>query len=172
MGDARGELSERGQLFGLDQPVLRGLQIFQRLCQFKRAGFDAFEQSDVLDGNRGLVGKSRRQFYLLVGKRPHLGARHDDDTDRLAFAQHRHADDGAKIPQSLCLVEGVVGVCLDIGNMNDNSLEQRACRCRTAIRHHRNVSDVIHELVGKSVEFTAKKYAVLLPRDGGLLGIT
>ena len=101
-------------------------QILQRRCQFARAGFDTFEQADVLDGDRRLVGEGRRQFDLLVGERPHLGARHDDDADRLAFAQHRHAEDGAKIAQPLRLVEGVVGICLDVGNVNDDPLEQRA----------------------------------------------
>lgn len=171
MRDARGELSERGELLGLHQPVLRRPQLLQRFRQFARTRLDTLEQTNVFDGNGGLIGERRGEFDLLVGKRPHLGTRHDDDADRLAFAQHRDADDGTEITQPLCLVEGVVGVRLDVGNVNDGPLKQCTRRCRAAIRHDRNVSDVLHEFGGKSVRLAAKKYAVLLPGDGGLLGI-
>ena len=41
--DAGGQLSERGQLLGLHQAVLRGAQFFQRLRQFAGTGFHFFE---------------------------------------------------------------------------------------------------------------------------------
>ena len=75
VGDAGGQLAQRGELLGLHQAVLRGLQILQRLRQFAGAGFDALEQPHVLDRDHGLVGEGRDQFDLLVGERPHLCAR-------------------------------------------------------------------------------------------------
>ena len=57
--DAGGQLAERGELLGLHQAVLGGPQIFQRLCQFARARFDAFKKANVLDRDRRLVGEGR-----------------------------------------------------------------------------------------------------------------
>ena len=44
MSDARGKLAQRGELLRLNQPVLRGTQVFQRCRQFPRAGFNTLEQ--------------------------------------------------------------------------------------------------------------------------------
>ena len=89
--DAGGELAERSQLLGLDQAILRGAEVIERSSQLPRAGFDTFEQANIFDRDGSLVGKSGSQLDLLFGKRPRLGARHNDDADRLAFAQHRHS---------------------------------------------------------------------------------
>ena len=43
------------------------------------------------------------QLDLLVGERPHLGARQCEHADRDAFAQHRNAEHGAKTAESLRL---------------------------------------------------------------------
>ena len=63
--DAGGQLTERGELLGLDQAVLRGAQVLQRLRQFARAGLNAFEQAHVLDRNRRLVGEGRANSICL-----------------------------------------------------------------------------------------------------------
>ena len=66
MRDPGGQLAERGELLRLDEAVLRGPQVLYRSRQFARAGFDAFEQPYVLNGDHRLVGKSRHQFDLLA----------------------------------------------------------------------------------------------------------
>ena len=60
--DAGGQLTERGELLGLDQAVLRGAQVLQRLRQFAGAGLDAFEQAHVLDRDHRLVGEGLQQL--------------------------------------------------------------------------------------------------------------
>ena len=50
VGDAGGELAERGHLLGLDQVGLGRLQALQRIAQFG-------EQANILDGDDGLRGK-------------------------------------------------------------------------------------------------------------------
>ena len=47
--DAGGELTERGELLRLNQAVLCGTQFLQRLRQFARARFNAFEQAGVFN---------------------------------------------------------------------------------------------------------------------------
>ena len=103
MRDAGGELAKRGKLLRLHQAVLRGAQVLQRGGQFARASLDAFEQADVLNCNRGLVGKGRDQLDLLVGEGPHLRARQGQHTDRTTLAQHRNGKQRAEIAQSLSL---------------------------------------------------------------------
>ena len=70
--------------------------------QFAGARFNLFEQADILDRDRRLVGECRSELDLLVGERPHLGARQTYHADRHALAQHRHAEHGAVIRRSSC----------------------------------------------------------------------
>ena len=66
-----------------------------------RARLHLVEQPHVLDRDHRLVGEGRDQLDLLVGERPHLGARQHDHADRNALAQERHAKDGAVAAKSL-----------------------------------------------------------------------
>ena len=50
--DAGGQLAKRGELLGLDQPLLRGPELLERFRQFPGARFDVLEQARVLDGKR------------------------------------------------------------------------------------------------------------------------
>ena len=68
--DAGGELAERGELLGLDQAILRGAQILERVRQLSGALLHLLEQPHVLDRDRGLVGKGRDKFDLLLGEGP------------------------------------------------------------------------------------------------------
>ena len=70
--DPGGQLSQRCKLLGLNEAILRGTQFLQRLPQLARARFYVFKQADVLDRDGRLVGESRDQFDLLVGKGPHF----------------------------------------------------------------------------------------------------
>ena len=54
----------------------------------------------------------------LVGERTRLRARQGNYADRYAFAQHRNAEHSAKTAQSLRFGEAVIGVCLNVGNVN------------------------------------------------------
>ena len=121
--DAGGQLPKRGELLGLDQAVLRGPQILQRLRQFARARFFRFEQPHILDCDRRLVGEGRYQLDLLIGERVNLTARKRDDTDRLALAQQRNANHRAKPPISSCFFSYIV-VGPDVVNSNNRALKQ------------------------------------------------
>src|SRR6516165_7798832 len=54
------------------------------------------EQPHILDRNCRLVGEGLDQLDLLVGERPHLGARQCETPDGDPVAQHRNAEHGAK----------------------------------------------------------------------------
>src|SRR4029077_15510029 len=54
-------------------------------------------QTDIADGDHGLVCKSLQQADLLVAERTHLSAAKHDDADAFAFAQQWHAQRGANI---------------------------------------------------------------------------
>ena len=68
VGDAGGELAERGHLLGLDQVGLGRLQPLQRVAQLG-------EQPHVLDGDHGLGGEGFEQFDLLRREGAGLGLR-------------------------------------------------------------------------------------------------
>ncbi len=62
VGDAGGELAERGQLFGLHQAILRGAEVFERLRQAPSCGAcTSFEQPDIRDRDHRLVGEGLRR---------------------------------------------------------------------------------------------------------------
>ena len=85
------QLAERGELFRLDQSVLRGPQILQRLRQFAGAGLHTFEKSHILNCDDGLVGEGRQQFDLFISVWLLAAALERHDANRLAFAHKRHA---------------------------------------------------------------------------------
>ena len=151
MRDAGGQLAKRGELLGLHQAVLRGPQVLQRLRQFAGAGLHALEQPHVLDRDRRLVGEGRDQLDLLVGERPHLVTRQGQNADRVALAQHRNAEDGAKAAQLLRLDKCVFRVRLHVGNMHDLALKQGPSCRRATLRNDWQVSDVLREVVGEAV---------------------
>ena len=143
MRDASGELTKRGKLLRLDQAVLRGAQVLQRCGKLTRAGLHAFEQTNILDRNRRLVGKGRDQLDLLVSERPHFRAHQSQDADRDTLAQHWNSKDCAEIAQSLRLGSSIFRISLYVGDMNYPAFEQRAPGRRASLGLDRNISDVI-----------------------------
>ena len=97
MRDAGGELTERGELLRLDEAVLRGAEVLQRLRQFARTGLNAFEQAHVLDCNRGLVSERRCQLNLFIGEWAHFRARQTQHAGWDTLAQHWDGEDRAVI---------------------------------------------------------------------------
>ena len=75
VGDAGGELAERGELFRLDQPVLRLAQVVERGGEFFRARLHLVEQAHVLDRDHGLVGEGLDDLDLACGEMSRLLAR-------------------------------------------------------------------------------------------------
>ena len=125
VSDTGGQLAERGELLGLHQAILRGLQILQRLGQFAGAGFDALEQAHILDCNRSLVSEGRHQLDLLVGEGPNLYARQCKHADCCTLAKHRHSKYCPEAAQPLGRCKGVVRVGLNIRNV-DRTPDQKS----------------------------------------------
>ena len=55
--------------------------MLQRLAQFRITFAKLLEQSNVLNGDNGLVGKSLKQFYLSIVERTNFLATNIDHTD-------------------------------------------------------------------------------------------
>ena len=68
VSDARHQPSQRGQLFGLYEAVLRGAEILERLRQLPCALLDLGEQPRVLDGDHRLTGEGFQELDLRLGK--------------------------------------------------------------------------------------------------------
>jgi len=94
-----------------------------------------------------------------------------DDANWRAFAQHRNAEKGAIIAQSLRLVKTIVRVCLHVRNMNHHAFEQRASGGGTAVRRDGDASDMVHEFAREAEALRAIESPVFLPGDGGLVGL-
>ena len=95
VSDARGELAERGELLGLDQPILRPAQIVERGGEFLRARLHLVEQTHVLDRDHGLVGESLHDLDLAIGEIARLLAREHQRALDAGFSQQWHAHEGA-----------------------------------------------------------------------------
>src|SRR4029434_4456000 len=103
--DTGGQLTEGRKLLCLYQTVLCGTQILQRGSQFTRTSLDAFEQTNILDGYRCLVGESLDQRDLCVGKRLDFRLRESDDALRNSFAEHWDCEHCPKGEHFLSIVE-------------------------------------------------------------------
>ena len=96
--DAGGELAERGELFGLDQPVLRGLQVLERARQLVGPMLHLLEQPGVLDGDHRLVGEGlgqARSAFARMGPTTLRSNEHADDLPIPAEAARREGADAA-----------------------------------------------------------------------------
>ena len=54
-----------------------------------------FEQADILDRDRRLIGKGRQQRNVLLLEWPHLRPAHHDCAEGATFTHQRHAENGA-----------------------------------------------------------------------------
>ena len=147
MSDACGELAQRGEFLGLDQPVLCGTQFLQRQREFAGARLNLVEQPGILDRDRRLIGERHNELDLLVGERSHLGAQQCKDADCRSLALHRHAKHGAVIGDLLPFDKGVVGIGLHIGNMDDGAFKQRSSDRGAALRFDGKIPNQIDELL-------------------------
>ena len=91
MGDTRGELPERGEFLGLDQPILRGTQLVERERQLVGALLYLLEHANIADGDHGLIGEGLQQGDLFIAERLYFGAAKHDNSDALTLAQQRNA---------------------------------------------------------------------------------
>src|SRR5262249_54274459 len=66
--DAGGELSERGEFFGLHQAILSGAQVLQGFYQFACSRLHAFEKSRILDRQHRLGGEGLQELDGALGK--------------------------------------------------------------------------------------------------------
>ena len=148
LGDADDGVERRAQLVAHVGEELR--LVLARLCELAALVLDFVEQPHVLDRDHRLVGEGRDQLDLLVGERPHLGARQRENADRHAFAQHRNAEHGAKTAQLLRFGERVFRVGQHIGNMDDSAFEQGASGDVAATRLDRHISGPVHEFGARS----------------------
>ena len=110
MRDAGGELAQGSELLGLDQPILRGAQIVERLRQFPRALLNLGEQACVLDGDHGLVGKGLHQFDLLVRERAGFRPPEREHAFDGAVAHQRHRESRAIAAEFRPGAEIVIGI--------------------------------------------------------------
>ena len=116
--NAGGELAERGELFGLHEPVLRLAQIVERLLELARARLNFVEQADVLDRNHGLIGEGFEKLDLPFVERTHGLPRDDEPANRLAAAHQRRRKQRPVVAAGLVAGLRVFGVGENIGDMD------------------------------------------------------
>ncbi len=69
--------------------------LLQRFLQVRRLRLHLLEQTDIADGDHGLVGEGLQQGDLLIAERLHFSAAEHDRANALALAQQRHAQNAA-----------------------------------------------------------------------------
>src|SRR5215469_6989980 len=86
----RGEVARR-RIDDLQYLGRRGL-LLQGFTEVTVAGFQFPVETDILQGDRRLVGESLDEFYLGGRKRPCLTPVADDHADRQSVAEDWHAE--------------------------------------------------------------------------------
>ena len=86
------------------------------------------EQTDILDCDYGLVGKSRHKLDLFLGEWPYISTQQYERADRLAFTEKGHAKDGAGVAAEPLRIgpKRVVRVGMHVGYMDHSSFEARS----------------------------------------------
>ena len=88
--DAGGQLTERGELLGLDQPLLCGSKLLERFRQFACPGFDILEQARILDREHRLAGEGLEQVDCRGREEAWLLTAHYKRANNAAWPQERH----------------------------------------------------------------------------------
>src|SRR6516162_9775113 len=118
---------ERGTAYCLEH-VGRCSLLLQRLTQF-------VEQPGVLDGDDRLGGEVLQQLDLFIGERLDFDSSNRDDADDLVYPQHRHRKDGPMHLLIIVVIVGppILGICLDIVNVDNATLQNGSSRRRASI---------------------------------------
>src|SRR5262249_43523272 len=107
-----------------------GRLLLDGLAQRVRPRLPLLEQSRVLDGDHGLIGKSLEQSNLSLREELHFAAAECDCANRDTFSHHGHAKYRAETPVSCVFAAlgkfGVFG--LQVGNMEGSPIENRSAR--------------------------------------------
>ena len=101
MGDAGGELAERGELFRLHEPVLRLAQVVERGGESLRARLHLVEQASVFDRDDGLVGEGLDDLDLAVEKAPARRASAQRPDDPVFFSSGTPSSERAESPAAI-----------------------------------------------------------------------
>ena len=89
----------------------------ERFFEIAGLGLDGFEQTDVLDGDRGLVGESARKLDGAFAEEARVRLSENEYALDLALAHERHAEQGADAFQPQRRRHGELGVGKVVGNL-------------------------------------------------------
>ena len=129
MSNTGGELAERGELFRLDQAVLRDPQVLQRFDQIMRAGFHAFEQARILDRQHRLRRKRLKQINGVFGEFAGLFAPDHERADGAVGTKQRYDQQTAKAGADNDIEHGCFRVVLNVRNLHRYALLDRHADC-------------------------------------------
>src|SRR5262245_59529888 len=85
--------------------------------------FQFFEESDILNGDHGLVSEGPEESNLVVREWSRLGATHEDHSDRNAVPEHRDKEAAAKANRACQVLNPILWIDLDIGNVDHVAVE-------------------------------------------------
>ena len=94
--------------------------------QLTRARLQRIEQTGILNGNDGLVGKGRQQLDLARRKGPHLATVEDEDADRTTVAEQRDTEQSSKFTQPLGLVLEVFVIGKNVADLDGSPFLEHA----------------------------------------------
>src|SRR5262245_27792709 len=125
--------------------------VLERLLQLGRARLHLLEQSRILDGDDGLVGKGLEQGDLFGGKVALLLALQREYADLLTLAPKRGGEESSEADQMLLSAARVLGIGQNIRYLHRLALERRTAGDGTArtcwwMRHNEGML-----LLGQSV---------------------
>ncbi len=95
--------------------------LLERFAQF-------IEQARILNSDNGLIGEASGQINLLFRKWMDAVSQKRHHTDRHSIPQEGHTQHRSETTKSLCFPHCVIGISLDVGDMNGPALEHGTAR--------------------------------------------
>src|SRR5262245_52380788 len=111
--------------------------MLQGLAQFCVALLDLFEQTNVLDGDHGLISESLEKSYLFVRKGLNFRAPNENRSNRKTLPEQWRTDDRpGPVADSSRLREWElpVGLCLQVSDVNELSVDHGSPSDRVTIQ--------------------------------------
>ena len=82
----------------------QGCELIHRPSEIAGPSLKFLEQADILDGDDGLVGKGRHEFYLSVGEGLDLGLPNREDPAKGISSEHGYGEDSTEVENLLPVI--------------------------------------------------------------------
>jgi hypothetical protein len=106
--------------------------------------FELFKETNILDGNDGLIGESLEQGNLTLREWLNFSAINNDRADQIIFVEHRHRENAPYALLAVFFRRVPFRIRCNIRNVDDLLLQPKAADCGCRVRRKYSICQYGH----------------------------